>query len=157
MGIGNFLPFVGLTSSMLKKGYRSSLEEGVALYLTENKIKFKYEKVKIEWEDIQYRTYTPDFILPNGIIIETKGEFKREQRKKHVCIKKQHPELDIRFVFSNSRTRIYKNAKSNYGDWCVKQGFMYSDRSIPESWLKEKKKDYKLEPIILFKGEKHDH
>ena len=105
MGIGNFLPFVGLTSSMLKKGYRSSLEEGVALYLTENKIKFKYEKVKIEWEDIQYRTYTPDFELDNGIIIETKGIFDSEDRRKHVEIRKQHPKLDIRFVFSNCNAR----------------------------------------------------
>ena len=59
----------------MSRGYRSSLEESIAEYLTEQKVKFKYETVKIEWEDIYYRKYTPDFILPNGIIIETKGEF----------------------------------------------------------------------------------
>ena len=67
-------------------GYRSGLEDKIATYLKDNKIKFLYEKVKIEWEDLAYRTYTPDFILPNGIIIETKGIFTVSDRRKHLCI-----------------------------------------------------------------------
>ena len=121
-----------------KHGYRSGLEHSLADYLTELSIKFLYEKVKIEWEDLTYRTYTPDFILPNGIIIETKGRFTAIDRRKHVCIKRQHPELDIRFVFTNSRSKIRKGAKSNYADWCIKNGFRYYDIIIPEDWLKEK-------------------
>ena len=31
--------------------------------------------------------YTPDFVLPNGIIIEAKGIFEREDRQKHLLIK----------------------------------------------------------------------
>ena len=96
-----------------KHGYRSGLEHSLADYLTELSVKFLYEKVKIEWEDLTYRTYTPDFILPNGIIIETKGRFTAIDRRKHVCIKRQHPELDIRFVFTNSRSKIRKGDKSN--------------------------------------------
>ena len=62
-------------------------------------------------------------------------------RRKHLEVKKQHPNLDIRFVFENSRSKIRKGAKSSYGDWCTKNGFRYYDRIIPEDWLKEKGKD----------------
>ena len=58
-----------------KYGYRSGLEHKLSLYLDELKVKYDYENMKIEWEDLAYRTYTPDFILDNGIIIETKGMF----------------------------------------------------------------------------------
>lgn len=124
-----------------KYGYRSGLELKTAKYLDDLLIKYKYEKVKIEWEDLTYRTYTPDFVLYNGIIIETKGMFTAADRKKHLAIKKQHPELDIRFVFENSKNKIRKGAKTTYGDWCIKHGFRYYDRIIPEDWLKEKGKD----------------
>ena len=107
--------------------------------------------MKIEWEDLTYRTYTPDFILKNGIIIETKGRFLSADRKKHIAIKKQHPDLDIRFVFTNSRSKLQKGAKSSYGQWCDKYGFRYYDRIIPEDWLKEKGKD-KHPKFIKFKG-----
>ena len=77
----------------LKHGYRSGLEHKLSLYLKEHKFKFSYESIKIEWEDLSYRTYTPDFILDNGIIIETKGRFLASDRRKHLAIKKQHPKL----------------------------------------------------------------
>ena len=123
-----------------KYGYRSGLEQKLAAYLTQLKIKYLYEAVKIEWEDLAYRTYTPDFILTNGIIVETKGMFTAMDRRKHLAIKKQHPKLDIRFIFENSRRRLRKGAKSTYAQWCDRYGFQYDNRVIPESWLKEKGK-----------------
>ena len=137
----------------IKHGYRSGLEHTISVYLTELKQRYKYEALKIEWEDLTYRTYTPDFILSNGIIIETKGRFLTADRKKHIAIKKQHPDLDIRFVFTNSRSKLQKGAKSSYGQWCIKYGFRYYDRIIPEDWLKEKGKD-KHPKFIRFKGNK---
>ena len=137
-----------------KNGYRSGLEDSVAIYLTKQNIKFRYEKVKIEWEDLAYRTYTPDFVLQNGIIIETKGRFIASDRRKHLCIKKQHPKLDIRFIFTNSKAKLRKGAKSSYAEWCIKYGFRYYDRIIPEDWLKEKKKRNLPDSFILFKGRK---
>ena len=136
-----------------KNGYRSGLEDVVATYLKEHKIKFLYEKIKIEWEDLSYRTYTPDFILDNGIIIETKGIFTVADRRKHLCIKKQHPHLDIRFVFTNSNRKLQKNAKSTYAQWCIKYDFRYYNRIIPEDWLKEKGKN-KYPKFIKFMGKK---
>ena len=89
--------------------YRSGLEKEVAAYLKDNQKQVRYECLKIEWEDLRYRTYTPDFILDNGIIIETKGIFDSEDRRKHLAIREQHPELDIRFIFSNSKRSTRRN------------------------------------------------
>ena len=122
----------------LKHGYRSGLEIKVKDYLKDKNVMFKYEAIKIEWEDLMYRTYTPDFILQNGIIIEVKGRFTSDDRRKHVAIKQQHPNLDIRFVFENSRRKLSKGAKSTYATWCERNKFLYADRVIPEEWLKEK-------------------
>src|SRR6056300_1667398 len=136
-----------------KYGYRSGLELSNSERLTKLNIKFEYESIKIEWEDLAYRTYTPDFILDNGIIIETKGMFTAIDRRKHLAIKKQHPTLDIRFVFENSRRKLRKGAKSTYGEWCIKYGFRYYDRIIPEDWLKEKGKN-RHPKFIKFSGTK---
>jgi len=137
----------------LKYGYRSGLEHTVSIYLKERNYQFMYEEIKIEWEDLAYRTYTPDFVLDNGIMIETKGLFTTADRRKHLAVKKQHPKLDIRFVFTNSRTKLRKGAKSSYGEWCIKHGFRYYDRIIPEDWLKEKGKN-KHAKFIKYTGNK---
>ena len=121
----------------LSKTYRSGLEEEAAAFLKTRQKKVEYEKLKIEWEDLKYRTYTPDFELDNGIIIETKGIFSAADRRKHIEIQKQHPTLDIRFVFSNAQAKLYKGAKSRYLDWCEQKGFKWAHRVIPEEWLQE--------------------
>ena len=136
-----------------KYGYRSGLEKKLADELKVLKVKFTYESLKIEWEDLAYRTYTPDFVLNNGIIIESKGMFTAAARRKHLAIKRQHPKLDIRFVFENSRRKLRKGAKSTYGEWCYKYGLLYSNRVIPEEWLKEKGKN-KHKKFIAFTGTK---
>lgn len=125
-----------MTNPGLKYGYRSGLEEKVSEQLTKAKVKFSYETTRISYEINEVRKYTPDFILGNGIIVETKGRFVVADRKKHLLIKKQHPHLDIRFVFTNSRAKINKGSKTTYGMWCDKHGFQYADKLIPEEWLK---------------------
>jgi hypothetical protein len=42
-------------------------------------------------------------------------------------------------VFANSKAKLYKGAKSSYGDWCKKNGFKYADKVIPDEWLEETK------------------
>ena len=66
------MPFSRNRLKGIQAGYRSGLEEDMAKYLKKLKIKFTYEKEKIKWVDLKIRTYTPDFVLENGIIIETK-------------------------------------------------------------------------------------
>lgn len=132
-----------------KKLYRSGLEDQIAAFLSQHQEELRYEKLKIEWEDLRYRTYTPDFELDNGIIIETKGMFDNEDRRKHIAIKEQHPELDIRFVFSNANAKLYKGAKSRYFEWCDKNGFKWAHRVIPQEWLTEKGEPTSLERVTL--------
>lgn len=137
----------------IKARYRSGLEKEAAAFLTERQKVVEYEKLKIEWEDLAYRTYTPDFELDNGIIIETKGLFSADDRRKHLAIQEQHPTLDIRFVFSNANAKLYKGAKTRYCDWCDKHGFLWSHRIIPENWLTEKGNRRK-EKVVLFPNKK---
>ena len=120
----------------VKNGYRSGLEETIDSTLKERNVDGEYEKHKIKYTiPATEHTYTPDFRLPNGIFVETKGRFVVEDRKKHVLIKKQHPELDIRFVFQNSKNKIRKGSPTTYADWCNKHGFIYADKNIPQEWL----------------------
>ena len=123
------------TRHAIKHGYRSGLEETIAKDLKEAGVSFLYEDKKITYQVNQVRTYTPDFILPNGIIIETKGRFVVDDRMKHLMIREQYPHLDLRFVFSNSRNKIRKGSKTTYGDWCDKHDFQYADKRIPDEWL----------------------
>ena len=123
----------------LKHGYRSGLEDTIAKQLELMRIEYKYEERKVSYTvPASKHTYTPDFELPNGIIIETKGRFVTADRKKHLLVKAQHPELDIRFVFSNPRAKISKVSKTSYADWCDKNGFRYTAKMIPQEWIDEK-------------------
>ena len=121
----------------IKHGYRSGFEHKVADQLSENKIDFEYEKTIINYIKPETKhTYTIDFTLPNGILVETKGRWVIEDRKKHLLIKKQHPELDIRLVFQNAKTKIRKGSKTTYADWCNKKGIIWAEKNIPKSWFK---------------------
>ena len=122
--------------SCKRDDFRSGLEFKIAKQLEEQGYAYEYEKLKVKYQR-KVSTYTPDFELHNGIIIEGKGRFVSADRAKHLLVKKQHPKLDIRFVFSNSKSKLYKGSNSTYGDWCDKHGFLYADKLIPRSWLDE--------------------
>ncbi len=129
-----------LRANAIKHGYRSGFEHKVSDQLKENKIKFEYETTVIDYIKPQTNhTYTIDFTLPNGILVETKGRWVLEDRKKHLLIKKQHPELDIRMVFQSSKTKIRKGSKTTYAMFCDKHDIPWAEKTIPESWLREKK------------------
>lgn len=123
----------------LKAGFRSGLEEQVAAQLRAAGIEPRFEELKIPYIKPQSNhKYTPDFPL-GAILIETKGRFVTADRQKHLLIKAQRPDLDIRFVFSRSKTPISKTSKTTYADWCEKYGFKYADKLIPIGWLLELK------------------
>jgi hypothetical protein len=114
-------------------GLKSGSEGRVAEQLAAAGIDVRkaYEAVKIP--------YRPDFVLPNGIIIEVKGLWETADRAKIRTVLKLHPKLDIRFVFDNPNAKIYPGAASTYGDWCGKHGIQYAKCSIPIEWLTEPK------------------
>tara|TARA_R100001463_G_scaffold132440_5_gene193148 strand:- start:2859 stop:3287 length:429 start_codon:yes stop_codon:yes gene_type:complete len=136
-----------MTKISRKDRYRSGLEKKVADELTRLGVDFQYEPPG--W--VQYNKptskYKLDFLLPNGIIVETKGQFLSSDRSKHKLIKEQNPNLEIRFVFSNSKTKIGSKSKTTYAMWCERFGFEYADRSVPTSWLHEELKPEQVEAI----------
>ena len=123
-------------------GYRSGLEDKVAGQIKNAGLEVKYETDKITyiWPE-RPSTYTPDFVLPtkNGGIfyVETKGRWTVDDRQKHLLIKEQHPELDIRFVFSNQNAKLYKGSPTTYAQWCEKHEFLFANKTIPQEWLQE--------------------
>jgi|TARA_B110000114_G_C15073263_1_gene390623 hypothetical protein len=121
----------------LKYGFRSGLEVRVAKELTAQGVPYTYEEEKIKYtKPSRVSTYTPDFKI-GTMFIETKGRFMVADRQKHILIKEQHPDLDIRFVFSNPKQRISKSSRTTYAMWCEKHGFLYAKESIPHQWLIE--------------------
>lgn len=98
----------------------------------------EYEPFAIPY--VRTSKYTPDFVLHNGIIIETKGRFVAADRAKHLLVKKQYPKYDIRFVFLSDR-KINKNSKTRYTTWCEQKGYKYSLKYVPRSWFLEKPGD----------------
>lgn len=123
----------------IPKPYRSYFEYTVAVALKRLKAKFHYEILLIQFtQPAKPRRYTPDFVLGNDIIIEAKGRFKTADRIKHLLIKEQYPDLDIRFVFMNPNVRISKTSKTSYAKWCDKNGFKWAAKEVPLSWIKEK-------------------
>ena len=139
---GGSLTRSDLLASALKNGWRSGLEESLAAYLDERNIPYQYEENKLVYTVPQRQaTYTPDFYVTTRsgkvIIIETKGRFVTADRQKMLLVKEQHPDLDIRFVFSNPNSRISKKSKTTYAAWCEKHGFLYAAKVAPEEWLNE--------------------
>jgi len=123
----------------LKHGFRSGLEDKIAKDLKAKDVAYAYEETIINYDKpASKHKYHPDFTFSHlPFILETKGRFLTADRQKHLLIKEQHPHLDIRFLFSNSKTRLSKISKTTYADWCRKHGFKFADKVIPEAWLKE--------------------
>lgn len=134
------------------QNYRSKLEKEIARELDLEQIKYDYEP---KWGKLQYiipakaSTYLPDFYITTKsgktIIIECKGIWIYEDRYKHLLIRRSRPDLDIRFVFSNSKNKIRKGSKTTYADICEGKGrgyfkgvkWKYADKRIPKEWLEE--------------------
>ena len=120
----------------LSHGFRSRFEFEFAQYLAKSKIKYKYEKDKFRYI-VPIKSYTPDFYLMDyGFYLELKGNLDVTDRVKHLLVKEQNPTLDVRFIFPNSKKKIYKGSKTTYAAWCDRHGFLYADDRIPDIWLK---------------------
>lgn len=129
-------------TSKREDGYKSGLEAKIAKQIVEQ----TGEPAAYETQTVEYtkpesvHRYKPDFTLPNGIIVEGKGIFDAPDREKHLLIKAQRPDLDIRFVFSKATASIYPTSPTTMADWCRKFGFQFAEKFIPLPWFKEKRK-----------------
>ena len=114
--------------------FRSRLEEQVSDLLCELGIDYEYEPTKVSYQ-IQH-FYTPDFLLPNHVYLETKGYWDAADRRKMKAVKKQNPDLDIRMVFQNPYNKISKKSKTTYAQWCERHGIPWTSWvNIPMEWL----------------------
>ena len=113
--------------------FRSGLEERLAKSLDKQNIPYLYECQKFDY--VTASKYTPDFFLPNGVVLEAKGFFAPQDRRKIKAIKEQHPDLDLRLVFQRNNL-LSKKSKSTYGDWADKLGIPWCIYpNIPTDWL----------------------
>ena len=122
--------------------YRSRLEEKLARWFELNGYQFEYETLKLNYT--LSAVYTPDFVLPNGVILEAKGYFKPEDRRKMLAVKKQHPNLDIRLIFQAPYNTLTKTSKTTYAKWAEKNGFLWAaSHDIPLDWFNDLHSDIK--------------
>ena len=123
----------------LKTGHRSRLEQRIGDHLDSLGVPYGFESMKIPYKVPERASrFMIDFVLPNGIIVEAKGwPFDSKDRQKHLLIREQHPELDIRFVFENPANRINPGSQTTYADWCLANGFKYAAKLVPQEWLDE--------------------
>lgn len=116
--------------------WRSAFERFLGGQLRLAAVPFLYEPFRLPYLPGQ-RTYTPDILLPNGILVEAKGRFTPEDRSKHKLLRAQHPELDIRIVFQRATVKLNPGSKTTYGAWCSRHGIPWAERRIPPAWLAE--------------------
>lgn len=104
---------------------------------------FEFESVKIDYlKPAKTAKYNPDFVIlkKDGTLmfIESKGRFLTADRQKHLLIKSQHPDIDIRFVFQRATEKIGKGSATTYAKWCEDKGFKWADKGrVPKEWLTE--------------------
>lgn len=115
--------------------YRSGFEAQVAQDLSERAVPFHYERDRYEFE--VPGMYVCDFTLPLGVVVECKGYMDRFARRKLLRVKERYPDLDLRLLFQNAKTRINCKLPSsmNYGQWATRHGFLWAEGKIPESWV----------------------
>ena len=101
------------------------------------KANVEYEKTTLLYKIDETRRYTPDFRLKGStLIVEGKGKFTNQDRKKMVLIKEQFPDLRVCMFFVSADKPLYKGSKTSYGAWCSKAGIAWSDlkRGLPADW-----------------------
>jgi predicted nuclease of restriction endonuclease-like RecB superfamily len=117
-----------------KKTFRSKLEEQVAALLDQLKVPYEYETAKVAYTIMHH--YNPDFILPNGIYLESKGYWDAKDRRKILAVVKDNPDIDLRMVFQAPFNKISKKSRTTYAQWCERHGIKWAAvHAIPIDWL----------------------
>jgi hypothetical protein len=119
--------------------YKSNFERDVHQYFGEQ---VQYEPDKIAFvQPAIARTYLPDFKLKKDVFIETKGKLTLEDRKKHVWIKEQHPEITIIFLFMNSQNKLTRKSNTTYAMWA-------DDNEIPWYCWRTKRPPQQIKELL---------
>lgn len=128
---------------MSEKKRRSKLELKFEEVIKGFDIEYDYEVTKIPYTVPESNhTYTVDWTLINGLLVETKGYLSdHRERYKYVLLKQQYPDMDLRFVFDNPN-KLCGGTKMTHAKWAEKYGFPYcsiKDTAQIEAWIKETK------------------
>lgn len=107
--------------SIKTDGFASRFESQVALKLSNLGIDFEYETLELPYT----KTYKPDFILNNGIILEVKGVLDQQDRDKMARVRKAHPEANIWFVFMAPHRKCPGLKKMTHAEWADKNGYRW--------------------------------
>lgn len=121
--------------------YKDDLEADVARQLRSISVNYRHERFRIHvrpYGTSGIRHYTPTFIVPNWIIIEPRKRFSTEERQMFIYFQREFPELEVRFIFANSKSKISRASKITYAMWCDRYGFKYGDKRIPAEWFGRK-------------------
>ena len=125
---------------------RSGFESKVLLDLRNRGVSYEYEPDHEVLDYVIEHEYHPDIALVNGILIEVKGFFLVEDRRKMIAVRKQNPEKDIRLLFQNSSSPVEGAVRRKDGtkltnrEWAEKQGFKWASRVVPQGWIDETRK-----------------
>lgn len=123
--------------------YRSWFEVDIAIDALARDLTFEYEKEMVPWvEPAMVRKYSPDFFVEKEskelLIVEAKGRWTAQDRKKICFVLEQHPDIDLRMLFERDNTLSRSPKSKHYSEWCDKKGIKWAvGRSIPEAWINE--------------------
>jgi len=113
---------------------KSGFERTIVANLKSRSVNFTYEELTLPY--VLHGEYHPDFVLKgSGIIVEAKGVLDRDSKRKMIAVKKQYPDLDIRFLFMNADKKV-PGTKQTHGEWATKNGFVWAEGKVPDEWLK---------------------
>ena len=135
-----------------KGGKRSGFEVSIAEQLDEAAVDYEYESLVFEYTEplrknlaecgecgstnlIRTGRYTPDFVLANGTIIESKGRFEAKDRRKMLAVREDYPEYRWCIVFMVDN-KISRRSETRYSDWCMQHEYEFSIGQVNKEWLK---------------------
>lgn len=115
-------------------GFRSGFESQVARNLAGN-TNWSYESRSFDL--LIPRSYTPDFFLENGVVLEVKGYFDAEDRRLIKLFREQHFTVDLRMVLQKPHQKLTKTGTMTYAGWCDKHNVPWCEGpSIPSDWTR---------------------
>lgn len=134
---------------LIRARYKSRLEDRIAQQLEEEGVGFTYEANKHPYViPARKAKYVEDFDL-GPFLIEAKGYFTPDDRKKLLLLKEQSPELDIRLLFQRATNKLHKASPTTYAKWCDDHGFQWADGGkVPREWIAEAKQQRKSPPTV---------
>jgi len=133
---------------------RSKFETLVAASLKRHRVAFEYEPFNVKYSSNvagasckscgsknvrKNRNYRPDFVLGNGIYLESKGKLTSPDRSKIIAILETSDVItrdNYRLLFMRDNT-LSKTSETRYSEWATKHGIIFhvsSTGEVPKNW-----------------------